>query len=110
MDYTTQFGKGVTYTVGTDDYSKVWDYEMLGAGTWTVNFNLTKAAIGNITPGNSSDAVVRLGSHGAFWDTPLTFDASLLKAGANTLTIEQTGGGATLEWDYLRLEADGTGT
>jgi hypothetical protein len=35
------------------------------------------------------------------------FNANLLKAGANTLTITQ--GGGTLEWDCLRMEADGTG-
>jgi hypothetical protein len=34
------------------------------------------------------------------------FNSNLLKAGANTLTIDQSGGGATLEWDYLRLEAN----
>jgi hypothetical protein len=29
-------------------------------------------------------------------------------AGANTLAIRDSSAGATLEWDYLRLEADGT--
>ena len=133
IDFPTTFGNGVTYTVGADDYSKVWDYEMLGAGTWTVKFNMASAptvaqgrfylalaastgstlnvsvngtSIGTITPGNTSDAVVRLGSHGAFWDTSVMFNSNLLKAGANTLTIDQSGGGATLEWDYLRLEAN----
>jgi hypothetical protein len=31
-----------------------------------------------------------------------------LKAGANTLTIRDSSASATLEWNYLRLEADGT--
>jgi hypothetical protein len=57
-------------------------------------------------PGNQSDAGVRLGSHGAFWDASIAFAASALKAGANTLTITSTGG--TLEWDYVRLESDGS--
>jgi rhamnogalacturonan endolyase len=130
VDYTTNFGNGVTYTVGTDDYSKVWNQAMMGAGTWTVNFTMATAptgqgrfymalaanegsamkvsingtSIGTLTPGDTSDAVIRLGSHGAFWDGDLTFDASALKAGANTLTITQSASGAT-EWDYLRLEA-----
>jgi rhamnogalacturonan endolyase len=133
--YAAMFGAGVTYTVGTDDYSKVWNYSMVGAATWTVNFTLATAPTtgsmarfylalasndgDNLTvkvngtsmgdfdpPGNQSDAVVRLGSHGAFWDGSIVFAASALKAGANTLTITSTGG--TLEWDYLRLEADGT--
>jgi rhamnogalacturonan endolyase len=133
VNYASQFGKGVTYTVGTDEYSKVWNYSMMGATTWTVNFTMANAptgtqgrfylalassdgsnlkvsvngtSIGSISPQNATDSVVRLGSHGAYWDTSLTFNASLLKAGANTLTITQSGSGATLEWDYLRLEAD----
>jgi rhamnogalacturonan endolyase len=135
VTYASAFGAGVTYTVGTDDYSKVWNYSMVGAGRWTVNFTMATApAAGNMArfylalasndgdnltvdvngtsigafdpPGNQSDAVVRLGSHGAFWDASIVFAASALKAGANTLTITSTGG--TLEWDYLRLEADGS--
>ncbi|MGO9838267.1 MAG: hypothetical protein ACLP1X_29145 [Polyangiaceae bacterium] len=65
-------------------------------------------SIGSFQSGNPTDSVVRLGSHGAFWDTQLLFAANLLKAGANTLTIRDSSAGATLEWDYLRLEADGT--
>jgi rhamnogalacturonan endolyase len=131
VTYTTNFGKGVTYTVGTDDYSKVWNQAFMGSGTWTVNFTKATAgtgtgrfylalaanegasmqvsingtSVGTLTPGNTSDAVVRLGSHGAFWDGEITFSASVIKAGANTLTITQSGNGAT-EWDYLRLEAN----
>lgn len=76
-----------------------------------LDVSVNGTSIGSFAPGNTSDAVVRLGSHGAFWDTGLVFSAGLLKAGANKLTIRQTksGEGATLEWDYLRLEAD-TGT
>jgi hypothetical protein len=59
--------------------------------------------VGTLAPQNQSDAVVRLGSHGYFWDGQIIFDASALKAGANTLVIKSTG--AALEWDYLRLEA-----
>ena len=75
----------------------------------TVAVNGTQIA--SFYPGNASDAVVRLGSHGAFWDTSLVFSPSLLKAGANVLSIAQikSGESATVEWDYLRLEADGTG-
>jgi rhamnogalacturonan endolyase len=136
VNYSSQFGNGVDYTVGKDDYSTVWNYSMMGAQTWTVNFTLANAptkgstgrfylalassdganltvsvngtSIGSFQPGNPTDSVVRLGSHGAFWDTQLLFDANLLKAGANTLTIRDSSASATLEWDYLRLEADGT--
>jgi rhamnogalacturonan endolyase len=136
INYPTEFPNGVTYTVGTSKTDSTWNYSMMNANTWKVNFSLPNAPtagsnarfylalasndgskpqvslngtlIGNLSPGNPSDAVVRLGSHGAFWDTSLIFKASLLKAGANTLSISQAAG-ATLEWDYLRMEANGTG-
>lgn len=127
--YAANFGNGVTYTVGTDDYAKVWNYSDMDTSPWTVNFTLVAAPtgqarfylalaaneggsltvsvngkqIGTLAPQNESDAVVRLGSHGYFWDGQILFDASNLKAGANTLTIKSSG--AALEWDYLRLEA-----
>ncbi len=92
--YTTNFGKGVTYTVGTDDYSKVWNYSDMDASPWTVNFTMATAptgkgrfyvalaansggslavslngtSIGSLAPKNTSDAVTRLGSHGYYWD------------------------------------------
>ena len=49
------------------------------------------AQVGTLAPQNTSDAVVRLGSHGYFWDGQLVFAASALKAGANTLTIKSSG-------------------
>ena len=128
--YATNFGKGVTYTVGTDDYSKVWNYSDMDTSPWTVNFTMSAAptgqarlyvalaansggsltvtangtAVGTLSPQNTSDAVNRLGSHGYFWDGQIVFAASAIKAGANTLTIKSSGG--ALEWDYLRLEAN----
>jgi rhamnogalacturonan endolyase len=134
INYPKEFPNGITYTVGTDNYSKNWNWAIMNAQTWKVNFNLPKAPTGTkagfylalasndgshltlsangtqiaaVNPTNTSDAVVRLGSHGAFWDTSIVFSAAALKAGANTLSISQSGG--TVEWDYLRLEADGTG-
>ena len=135
VNYAANFGNGVNYTVGTDDYSKVWNYSMMGTATWTVSFTLANAptaggqgrfylalassdganmsvglngtSIGTFSPANATDSVVRLGSHGAFWDTQLLFDANLLKAGANTLTIKDSSSAGTVEWDYLRLEAGG---
>ena len=127
--YATNFGNGVTYTVGTDDYSKVWNYSDMDSSPWTVNFTMASAptgqgrfyvalaansggslsvslngtSIGSLSPANTSDAVTRLGSHGYYWDGQLTFAATALKAGANTLTIKSSAAG--IEWDYLRLEA-----
>jgi rhamnogalacturonan endolyase len=135
VNYATEFGNGITFTVGTDDYATKWNYSMMNAQTWNVNFTLPTAPtagtngrlyvglassdgsdpvfslngtnIASLHPGFTSDAVTRLGSHGAFWDTAVVFNANLLKAGANTLTITQSGGNLT--WDCLRMEADGTG-
>ena len=130
--YAATFGKGVTYMVGTDDYSKVWNYSDMDTSPWTVSFTMGAAPtgqarlyvalaaneggsltvtvngtqVGTLAPQNTSDAVTRLGSHGYFWDGQIVFAASALKAGANTLTIKNSG--AALEWDYLRLEANGT--
>ena len=73
-----------------------------------LSVSVNGTSIGAFAPGNTTDSVVRLGSHGAFWDTQLLFDSNLLKAGANTLTIKDSSAGGTIEWDYLRLEADGT--
>ena len=44
--YSTNFGKGVTYTVGTDDYAKVWNYSDMDASPWTVNFTMAAAGTG----------------------------------------------------------------
>jgi rhamnogalacturonan endolyase len=128
--YAKNFGNGVTYTVGTDDYAQVWNYSYMDTSPWTVHFSMASAPtgqarlyvavaaneggtlsvtvngtqVGTLAPQNPSDAVTRLGSHGYFWDGQVVFSASALKVGANTLTI--TGSGAPLEWDYLRLEAN----
>ncbi|HZL20357.1 MAG TPA: polysaccharide lyase family protein, partial [Polyangia bacterium] len=129
--YAAAFGRGVAYTAGTDDYARVWNYSDMDTSPWTVSFTMAAAStgqarlyvalaaneggsltvtvngaqVGTLTPQNQSDAVTRLGSHGYFWDGQIVFSASALRAGANTLTIK--GSGAALEWDYLRLEANG---
>jgi hypothetical protein len=116
--------------VGTDDYSKVWNYSDMDGSPWTVNFTMAAAptgqarlyvalaansggsltvtvngtSAGTLSLQNTSDAVTRLGSHGYFWDGQIVFAATALKAGANTLVIKSSGG--ALEWDYLRLEAN----
>ena len=122
---------GPNYTVGTSDWTKDWNYGQIGPITNTINFNLAQAPktgvqsslylalassysthinitvngtqIASFVPGNGSDALVRLGSHGAFWDTRFPIAAGLLKAGTNTIVINQLKG--TVEYDYIRLEA-----
>ncbi len=78
----------------------------------TVNgTNITNPTTG-VTFGNKSDAMIRMGIHGAFTDARINFPASNLHAGNNTISLSQrlTGGATTgdLMFDYLRLEADGT--
>jgi hypothetical protein len=43
VNYPTEFPRGVTYTVGTDKYAKTWNYAMMNANTWKVDFTLPKA-------------------------------------------------------------------
>lgn len=73
--------------------------------------NITNPTTG-ATFGNKSDAMIRMGIHGAFADTRISFPASNLHAGANTISFtERITGGASngdLMFDYVRLEAAGT--
>lgn len=77
----------------------------------SVNGTSVTFPITGVSPGNSSNAKIRKGIHGAFSEVRFTFPASYLKAGNNQLsfTIRVTGGATTGEvmYDYVRLEADG---
>ena len=60
--------------------------------------------------GTQSDVSVREGNHGAFSDERITFPASLLKAGQNTINLNMRKGGYFANcamYDYLRLEMTG---
>jgi autotransporter-associated beta strand protein len=60
--------------------------------------------------GDGSDATIREGIHGLFSDNRITFSGSLLKVGANTITINMRKGGYFANhamYDYLRLELTG---
>ncbi len=48
VNYTSEFGSGITYTVGTSVDSSTWNYSMMNAQTWKVNFTLPKAPHGRI--------------------------------------------------------------
>jgi hypothetical protein len=79
----------------------------------TVNgVTITPTSTSGAVFGNKSDAMIRMGIHGAFTDVRLKFLASILHKGANTIIFTQrlTGGATTgdLMFDYVRLEADGT--
>jgi rhamnogalacturonan endolyase len=61
-------------------------------------------------PATASDVSVREGNHGAFSDERITFPASMLHAGNNTININMRKGGYSANcalYDYLRLELTG---
>ncbi len=66
---------------------------------------------GGYTPAyNNNDTSVREGVNAIFTDERLTFPASLLKSGNNTITIKMNQGGYFanhIMYDYLRLELPG---
>jgi rhamnogalacturonan endolyase len=65
---------------------------------------------GTVTPAYSTDAMIRLESHGIFCDARLSISASDLKAGQNEiqLTTQKSGYFAdSVLYDYIRLELTG---
>jgi len=59
---------------------------------------------------SGSDVSVREGNHGAFSDERITFPASLLTKGTNSLNLNMRKGGSSeshIMYDYLRLELTG---
>ena len=61
-------------------------------------------------PATAADVSVREGNHGAFSDERITFPASMLHAGNNTVNINMRKGGYFANcavYDYLRLEMTG---
>jgi hypothetical protein len=72
--------------------------------------NVTSPSTGMI-PGNTTNAMIRKGIHGAFAEVRFNFPASNLHAGVNKISfsIRKVGGASSGEvmYDYLRLEASG---
>ncbi|MGD1083981.1 MAG: polysaccharide lyase family protein [Verrucomicrobiota bacterium] len=65
---------------------------------------------GTVTPAYSTDAMIRMESHGIFCDSRLSFSSSDLKAGQNEiqLTTQKSGYLAdSVLYDYIRLELTG---
>ena len=72
---------------------------------------VTALTSGGFSPAmDQSDSSVREGNHGAFSDERITFPASLLKKGQNTITINLNRANSSesyIMYDYLRLELVG---
>ncbi|HEY0753709.1 MAG TPA: polysaccharide lyase family protein [Ktedonobacteraceae bacterium] len=132
-----QVPPNLTYTIGQSTPANDWYYAQTGVGTWTVNFNLSNTYSGNahltvalagetrtattqvavngttITtwPAFTNDEAIYRSANqsGSYHLIPLTFAASLLKVGNNTITFHASsvsaGGGSM--FDTIKLE---TGT
>lgn len=130
-----QVPANLTYTIGKSDPDEDWYYAQTQAGTWTVDFKLKHAyngtghltvalagmsriaaitiavngtPIGNLPAFTNDAAIYRSANQSGYYHlVPLTFPASLLQKGANTVTFQATnvsaGGGAM--YDTIKLEA-----
>lgn len=125
----------LTFTVGESWEPRDWYYAQTNAGTWTVGFTLDRAptgtayltvsssmqagnrpavAVNGVTdgitgslPANNDSTIGRQADRSGFpRQATLTFPASLLRAGANTVTLTRGGTGGGLGWDTLLLELD----
>lgn len=131
-----QVPANLTYTIGQSVPGQDWYYAQTKVGTWTVHFNLTQTYSGNAhltvalagmskmptvqilangtavgaLPAFANDMTVYRSANqsGYYHLVPITFPASLLKPGENTLVFQTTSvssGGGTM-YDTIKLEAD----
>jgi rhamnogalacturonan endolyase len=79
-----------------------------GTGTRQVAVEVNGQPAGQIDRLINDGTISRHGIQGLWYQRELAFDASLLKLGANTLTLTVPAGGVTagVIYDYLRLELD----
>jgi rhamnogalacturonan endolyase len=79
-----------------------------GVGTRTLAVMLNDQSIGRVTDLTYNATINRDGIGGYWKEHDLEFDAALMKAGENSLTLTIPGGGLAngLIYDYVRLELD----
>ncbi|MBW8865313.1 MAG: lyase [Verrucomicrobia bacterium] len=84
---------------------------LCGIGVRTLSGILNDQSIGSVTNLTYNATINRDGIGGSWCERDLTFDASLMKAGTNTLELTIPPGGLTsgIMYDYLRLEVDENG-
>ena len=77
----------------------------------TLSGILNDQSIGSVTNLTYNATINRDGIGGSWCERDLVFDASLMKAGTNTLELTIPSGGLTsgVMYDYLRLEVDENG-
>lgn len=127
----------LTFTVGESWEPKDWYYAQANAGTWTIAFDLGRAYTGtayltvssSLQSGHAPTVAVNGSTAGITGTLPqnndstigrqadrsgyprlatLSFPASMLTVGANTITLSRTGSGGGMGWDTLLLEVDET--
>ena len=83
-----------------------------GVGARTLAVMLNDQAIGHVTDLNYNATINRDGIGGYWKEHDVEFNAALMKAGPNTLSLTIPGGGLTsgLIYDYIRLELDPNAT
>ncbi|WP_213805034.1 polysaccharide lyase family protein [Granulicella sp. dw_53] len=128
----------LTYTVGSSWEPKDWYYAQTNAGTWTINFNLSRLYTGtafltvssSMQQGSAPTVAVNGSSAGITGSLPtnndstiarqtdrsgyprlatLSFPASRLVVGANTITLTRGAGSAAgngLGWDTFVMEVN----
>ncbi|MBP5259305.1 MAG: hypothetical protein J6Z12_01545, partial [Paludibacteraceae bacterium] len=79
---------------------------MCGTAVRRIPVTVNGAAAGSLELSTTDGVVSRHGSQGLWYETDLTFDASLLQAGTNQLVLTVPAGGINngVLYDYLRLE------
>ena len=77
-----------------------------GTGTRTLAVEVNGTSTDGLTELSCDGVITRHGSQGIWYEADVTFDASLLLAGKNTLTLTVPEGPVNngLIYDYLRLE------
>jgi rhamnogalacturonan endolyase len=77
-----------------------------GTGTRTLDVEVNGKPVKGLEELSGDGVITRHGSQGIWYEKEVTFDASLLHAGKNTLTLTVPGGPVNngLVYDYIRLE------
>jgi len=85
---------------------------LCGGGTRTLDVAVNDQSLGTIDGLIGDGTITRHGSHGIWNEKTLRFDAGLLRAGRNTLTLTVPAGSVNngVMYDYLRLELDESAT
>ena len=96
----TAYSQSAVYVAVASQYSSALIVKVNGV-------NVSSPSTGNYFS-NPSDALIRMGIHGAFADMRVTFLSSLLNAGDNVISFTERKSGGDFQYDYLRLESPGT--